>query len=117
MHWTVLCVLLAAGALTKESKPIEKPACSAAIHGRFWPAAANTDYEAARKLAQCGALDICTNTGRRYKWRPVTVNVRQLGTTPQEPTAACVAVMAEFGGSSAKEAPLPGGRGSASVRE
>jgi len=91
-------VLLAAGALTKESEPIERPVCSAAIHGRLWPTTANTDYGAARKLAQCGSLDICTNTGRRYKWKPVTVNVRQLGKTPQEPTAACVAVMAEFGG-------------------
>jgi hypothetical protein len=40
---------------------------------------------------------MCTATPWRYKWQPVVVNVRQLGKTPQEPTAACVAVMEEFG--------------------
>jgi len=68
------------------------------LHGRFWPDAANDDVRAARRLAQCGVLDICTDTGRRYKWRPVAVNVRQLGKTPQAPTPACAAVMDEFGG-------------------
>ena len=90
--------MLAAGGLCRESKPTDRPACGAELHGRYWPDAANTDMHAARKLAQCGALEICTDAGRRYKWKPVTVNVRQLGKTPREPTPACVAVMDEFGG-------------------
>jgi hypothetical protein len=40
---------------------------------------------------------MCTATTWRYKWEPVVVNVRQLGKAPQEPTAACAAVMEEFG--------------------
>ena len=69
----------------------------AAIHGRFWPEAANTDSDAARKLAQCGLLEICTRTTFRYKWQPVTVNVRQLGKSPQEPTPGCATIMEEVG--------------------
>jgi hypothetical protein len=49
-------------------------------------------------LAQCGSLEVCTAGAWKYRWRPVTVNVRQLGKKPQQPTAECVAVMAEFGG-------------------
>jgi len=98
MHWTLIAALLAAGGLPREIKPMDRPACSAALHGRFWPDAANTDMRAARKLAQCGVLEICTENGRRFKWKPVTVNVRQLGKTPQEPTAACAAVIDEFQG-------------------
>jgi hypothetical protein len=89
---------MVAGCLAKEPEAIQKPACKAPIHGQFWPQAANTDVTAARKLAQCGALEICTRTAFRYKWQPVTVNVRQLGKTPQEPTPACAAIMEEFGG-------------------
>jgi hypothetical protein len=98
MHWALVAALLAAGGVAKVPEAVEKPACGGALHGHYWPEAANTDMRAARKLAQCGALEICTDTGRRYRWKPVTVNVRQLGKTPQEPTPACAAVMAEFGG-------------------
>jgi len=91
------CVLMAASVLANQPEVSSKPACRAAIRGQFWPDAANSDPQAARKLSQCGALEMCTATTWRYKWQPVTVNVRQLGKTPQQPTAACVAVMAEFG--------------------
>ena len=101
MKRTILCMLLAASGLAKDQEPaVQKPACKAAIHGHFWPDAANTDGNAARKLAQCGSLEICATTGWRYKWQPVTVNVRQLGKAPQEVTPACVSVMEEFGGAS-----------------
>lgn len=97
MKRTILCVLLAAGGLAKDAETFARPMCSAAIRGRYWPESANSDARAARKLAQCGELDVCTRTVWRYKWESVTVNVRQLGKTPQDPTPACVAVMAEFG--------------------
>jgi len=101
MKRTILCMLLAASGLAKDQEPtVQKPACRAAIHGHFWPDAANTDGNAARKLAQCGSLEICATTGWRYKWQPVTVNVRQLGKAPQEVTPACASVMEEFGGAS-----------------
>jgi hypothetical protein len=99
MKRIVLCVLVAATALAKDQETnIQRPACKAAIRGHFWPDAANTDVIAARRLAQCGSLDICTATAWRYKWKPVTVNVRQLGKAPQDPTPACASVMEEFGG-------------------
>jgi hypothetical protein len=92
----ILCVAMAASVLAKDQEPSRRPACKAAIHGQFWPEAANTNSKAARQLAQCGALEICANTRWRYKWQPVTVNVRQLGKSPQEPSAACAAVIEEY---------------------
>jgi len=92
----IFCAVLAASGLVNQSEISRKPACKAAIRGQFWPGAANTDAKAARKLSQCGALELCTATRWRFKWQPVTVNVRQLGKAPQEPTPACVALVAEF---------------------
>jgi hypothetical protein len=101
MKRIILCVLVAASGLAKEQESVaQKPACRAAIHGHFWPETANTDTNAARKLAQCGTLEICTTTGWRYKWQPVTVNVRQLGKAQQELTPACASVMEQLGGAS-----------------
>ncbi len=93
----LLCVLVAASGLAKEQEPAsQKPSCKAAIHGHFWPEVANTDANAARKLAQCGTLEICTSRGWRYKWQPVTVNVGRLGKAPQELTPACASIIEEF---------------------
>jgi len=108
MHWILMAAMVTAGSLPRGSRPVERPVCSVQLHGKYWPDAANADMRAARKLAQCGALEICTDTGRRYKWKPVTVNVRQLGKTPQEPTAACAALVEEFSG--ATQAPIAGSR-------
>jgi hypothetical protein len=94
----ILCLVMAAGCLAKDPEAVRKPACKAPIHGQFWPDAANTDGRAAQQLAKCGALEICAHAGWKYKWQSVAVNVRQLGKAPQEPTAACAAVMEEFGG-------------------
>jgi hypothetical protein len=93
----ILCVVLAASGLTNQPEASRKPACKAAIRGQFWPVAANSDSGAARKLSQCGALELCTATVWRYKWQPVAVNVRQLGKTPQQPTPACAALLEEYG--------------------
>lgn len=93
MKWSVLCLLVAATGLAGEQEPAAlRPACRASTRGHFWPDAANSDPAAARKLAQCGTLEICTVSGWRYKWKPVTVNVRQLGKAPQELTPACASV-------------------------
>jgi hypothetical protein len=98
MKRIILCLLVAACGLAKEQEPtVQRPACRASNRGQFWPQAANSDPKAARALSQCGSLEICTTTTWKYKWQPVTVNVRQLGKTPQQPTAACAAVMSEFG--------------------
>ena len=96
MHLTLVTALLAAGALAKSSDRVDRPVCTVAIHGQFFPAAANSDAVAARQLAQCGALEICTRSGWKYKWQPVAVNVRQLGKAPQQPTPACAATIAGY---------------------
>ena len=97
MKRIILCLLLSAGGLANTPQSPGKPACRAAIRGQFWPDAANNDSKAAVQLAQCGALEMCTSTAWRYKWQPVAVNVRQMGKTPQPPTAACAAIITEFG--------------------
>ena len=96
MKRLIVCVLVAAAGLAEQPQLPGKAACNAATRGRFWPEAANGDPQAARKLSQCGSLELCTVSSWRYKWRPVTVNVRQLGKGPHEPTAACAALMGEL---------------------
>jgi len=93
----ILCVLVAAGGWAEQPQVQfpGKAACNAAMRGKFWPEAANNDPQMARKLSQCGSLELCTISNWRYKWRPVTVNVRQLGKARQEPSAECTALMAE----------------------
>ena len=58
-----------------------KPACNAARAGQFWPATAESDVAAQRRLAQAGELEVCGIHKRRYRWQPVTVNVHKLVTT------------------------------------
>jgi len=93
----IFCALMAVSGLANQPEVPRRPACTAAIRGRFWPDVANSNPKAAGELARCGALDMCTTTNWRHKWLPVAVNVRQLGKTPQQPTPACAAVMAEYG--------------------
>jgi hypothetical protein len=69
----------------------EKPACTAANHGRFWPEAANASPEAARRLSRCGALQMCIVVRHRYRWEPLSVHVSQAGRKHPEPAAACLA--------------------------
>jgi hypothetical protein len=94
----ILCVLVAAVGLAEQPRVAGKPVCNASARGRLWPEAANGDPRTARKLLQCGSLEMCTLGTFRYKWRPVAVNVRQLGKTPQGPTAECAALMAPVAG-------------------
>jgi hypothetical protein len=89
------CVLLAASGLAVQPPVPGKAVCNAASRGRFWPEIANSDRRIAGKLSQCGVLEMCTMSRWRYKWRPVTVNIRQLGKTPQGPSPECAALMAE----------------------
>ena len=98
MHWILLAALMTTREPAQGPKRVHRQACSAAFHGRFWPDSANTDMGVARRLAQCGGLEICTQTGRHFKWSAVTVNIRQLGTTPLEPTSECTALVARIDG-------------------
>ena len=85
-----VCVLAAASGLAEQPELAKKPACTAANHGRFWPEAANSDTKAARRYSQCGTLEICALGAWKYKWKPLSVNVRQLGKTQKEPSPECV---------------------------
>jgi hypothetical protein len=84
---SVMLVLLFAAACTAGEPG--KAACNSHNTGRLRPEAANSDWSAARRTAQTGELEVCSFTGWRYKWKPVTVSVARLskgkngaGTTP-----------------------------------
>jgi hypothetical protein len=55
-----------------------KPACNAKLQGHFWPEQANWDREAARQLYQTGELEMCSMAMWRYRWKHISVNVRDL---------------------------------------
>ena len=63
----------------------EQPECTKEIQGHFWPDAANSDHEVARRLYQSGELQMCSLTPSKYyttwkyKWLFVSVNVRDFG--------------------------------------
>ena len=95
MKRLILCVLIAASGLAEQPQAAKKAACNAAARGKFWPEEANADPRTARKLSQCGSLEVCTVSSWRYKWRPVAVNVHQLGKGPHAPSAECAALVAE----------------------
>ena len=56
----------------------ERPVCNAQTHGQFWPTEANGSRDALRTLLQQGQLQMCTYGTWKYKWRPMSVNVRDL---------------------------------------
>jgi hypothetical protein len=70
-----------------------QPECTKEIQGRFWPEAANSDRELARKLYQNGELQLCSLTPPKYtiywkyKWQFVSVNARDLGKPKHAETA------------------------------
>jgi hypothetical protein len=55
-----------------------KPACNARNQGRFWPEETNSNKDAARQLYQSGELEMCSVTVWSYRWKHVSVNVRDL---------------------------------------
>ena len=82
------CVICIAG----ES---EKPQCNSRRQGELWPRVANVDSALRAKLNHCGQLEMCSFRVWRYRWMPVSVNVSQLGKTPQPVSPECQAVMDE----------------------
>jgi len=83
MRWIVLAGWIAApvwaGEPLSPAEPageIEPPKCEKANRSEFWPEEANNDARAAVRLAREGKLLICTRGAWRYKWRPVTMNIR-----------------------------------------
>lgn len=73
----MIYVLLLPAAAQGAVEP-ERPACSSALEGQFWPLQANSDRKLASKLARCGQLDMCSRGMFRYRWRSMTVRVDQL---------------------------------------
>lgn len=92
----ILLILLLASACF--GRDAAKPACNADAAGRFYPEEANSSSAAARRLAQCGALEICTLSVWRYRWAPATVHVSQLGKRQGETAPACAAPAGEKAG-------------------
>jgi hypothetical protein len=73
----IYALLLPAAASPNAIEP-ERPACSSALEGQFWPLRANSDRKLASRLAHCGQLDICSRGTFKFRWRPLTVRVDQL---------------------------------------
>jgi len=94
MHWMLVAAFLVASGIPSHHQQARRPACNAASAGRFWPDQANSDPTAARKLSQCGALEICSASVWKYKWQPATVNIRQLGKSPLPPSPECARLTA-----------------------
>ena len=74
MRYAAAVFLLSAIAVAEE----QKPACTAANHGRFWPEEANNSAQAAHQLSHSGELEMCSVVVWKYQWRKLTVNVRDL---------------------------------------
>jgi hypothetical protein len=55
-----------------------KPACNAKMQGQFWPAEANSDRQAIRRLYQSGELEMCSLEVWKYRWEHISVNARDV---------------------------------------
>jgi hypothetical protein len=71
-------LLIGLGATTAFADGLStRPTCNAKLRSSFWPLEANTDPAVGRKMAREGRLEICTVVGLRYKWSPLTLNVKR----------------------------------------
>jgi hypothetical protein len=75
MKLVSLMVLFAALSLAGETS---KPVCNARNQGRFWPEPANFNRAQARQLYQSGELEMCSLAVWKYRWKHISVNVRDL---------------------------------------
>jgi hypothetical protein len=93
--------------LAAESAPTpvpERPACTAANAGQFWPEQANKDHKLAAKLARCGELRICTRGLFHYRWESPTVRADQLSKGALPIPAECREAQPEDGSPSPSRA-------------
>jgi hypothetical protein len=57
---------------------VPKPPCNAVNHGRLWPEAANSSPDVAGQLSRSGELEMCTVSIWKYRWKRLTVDIREL---------------------------------------
>ncbi|HYL73641.1 MAG TPA: hypothetical protein VEU96_05520 [Bryobacteraceae bacterium] len=76
MRYAAAFILLGTMLFAEEA---QKPACSAKTLGQFWPEDANVSRDAARQFYQSGELEMCSMVVWKYKWKHISVNVRDLG--------------------------------------
>jgi hypothetical protein len=77
-----LLFLIGCGSAAMADSP-PKPACTAANVGRFWPDEANDNPKFAAALTPYGYPEICTFSGKTYRWRSLTVPVNRLRKEPK----------------------------------
>jgi hypothetical protein len=70
----LLLSLIAASGLAQTPA---RPRCNASIQARFWPDEANGNPQLVQQLAQSGDLEICSYGTWKYKWVPVSLNVKR----------------------------------------
>jgi hypothetical protein len=76
MKYVVVIALFGAMCLAEEAR---KPVCNARNLSQLWPEEANISKDTARQLYQSGELEMCTLVAWRYRWKHISVNVRDLG--------------------------------------
>ena len=79
MKLTAVLSLFCASVFAEDMpRDAQRPVCDAKTNGQFWPAVANGDRDAARKFVQQGELQMCTAHRWKYKWKSLSVNIRDL---------------------------------------
>ncbi len=69
----------------------QRPVCNKSTHGQFWPAEANGDREVAGRLIRQGELEMCSYDTWKYRWKPMSVSVRNLSRDKRAPDTTSVA--------------------------
>ena len=65
------------------------PPCNEPNRGKLWPQRASSDAAAVRRAERCGQLFVCSSTGWKYRWTPLTVHISQLGKGPKRDIPGC----------------------------
>jgi hypothetical protein len=74
-----LAILLMFGSAMCFAQSIsDLPVCNKKNVGELWPPEALADRVAFRRLSQSGELEVCSRVSWHYRWKSLTVNVRDL---------------------------------------
>jgi hypothetical protein len=70
-------LVVALGSVLFAQEPAQDT-CTKETQGKLWPAEANSDRQAARRLIQAGELYMCSATTRTRRWQLVGIHIRAL---------------------------------------
>ena len=70
-------LVVALGSILFAQEP-QRETCTKETQGTLWPAEANKDRLAARRLIQAGELYMCSATTRTRRWQLVGIHIRDI---------------------------------------